>query len=62
MIESYFDLLHIKKECEQRYEKLLCDYYELKNQILYKENAILKKKFRECEDKLFILEHEFIFS
>ena len=62
MTNSYTELLHIKTEYEKRYEILMCDYYKLENDILDKEIAILKKKHKECEDELFALEQEFIFS
>lgn len=62
MTNSYLELFDIKYKCEQRYEKLMWDYYKLQNEIVNKEIAILNKKCRECEYKIFTLEHEFIFS
>lgn len=63
MTKTYSDILYgVKIECEKRYDSLMCNYHELKTEILEKEIAILKKKHRECENELSILEHEFIFS
>jgi len=70
MTKSYAELLHMKNDYEVKYYTLMCDYYDLQTEVLEKEISIVRKKeinmmkklYREYENELSILEHEFIFS
>ena len=70
MTKSYAELLHMKNDYEIKYYTLMCDYYDLQTEVLEKEISIARKKeinmmkklYREYENELSILEHEFIFS
>ena len=62
MTKSYAELLHMKNDYEVKYYTLMCDYYDLQTEVLKKEIDMMKKKYREYENELSILEHEFIFS
>ena len=70
MANSYSELLHMKNNYEVKYYTLMCDYYDLQTEVLEKEMSILRKKeinmlkrkYREYENELSLLEHEFIFS
>ena len=70
MTNSYSELLRVKNNYEEKYYTLMCDYYDLQTEVLEKEISIVRKKeinmmkklYREYENELSILEHEFIFS
>ena len=62
MTKSYSELVRMKNNYEEKYYTLMCDYYDLQTEVLKKEIDMMKKKYREYENELSILEHEFIFS
>ena len=62
MTKSYSELVRMKNNYEEKYDTLMCDYYALQTEVLEKEINMMKKKCREYDNEIFILEHEFIFS